>query len=118
MSSKWSKKSASQVPENTEAAHSLSVSSKADGKGTSQSDTNDTETFNMAREPGPAGFDMTSTDSSPSLNCFRDKGFRSTDAISRSTRSPSCFRSDSISTGSNVMTENFRTKSRSMSNVT
>lgn len=118
MSSKRSKKSASQVPENTEAAHSLSVSSKADGKGTNQSDAKDTETVSMGREPGPAGFDRISSDSSPTLNCFCDKGFGSTDAISLSTRLASCFRRDSISTESNVMTEYFLTKSPSMSNVT
>lgn len=96
----------------------LERTSKIIVSGTSQNDAKDTETVSMSREPGPAGFDKISTDSSPTLNCFRDKGFGSTDAISLSTRSPSCFLKDAISPESNVMTEYFLTKSWSMSNVT
>ncbi len=78
-----------------------------------QSDEKETEMLIMARELGPDGFEMTCMDSSPTLNCFCDSDFESTEARLRSTLSPSCSLNFSISSESTLITEYRRTKSRS-----
>lgn len=86
---------------------------QTDGFGLAQSNGKKTETLSIAREPGPAGFEMTCMDSSPTLNCFCESGFESTEARLRSTFSPSCSLNRSISKGSTLTTVYRRTKSLS-----